>query len=148
MLKDTIGDYLLDTFDDVVALPSWGEDAFFFNPGRVRPRGVYFATLKEKDGANDRASALDRHGVYRLNIGLTKEDYRALFGDPPARPGKGGIVRTGHDFTAIDVLTPHPVYGWMTWVSILNPSAESFERLKPLLANAYRNACATFGKTA
>lgn len=34
----------------------------------------------------------------------------------------------------------HPVYGWMSWIAIVDPSRRTFEELKPLLAEAYRNA--------
>lgn len=44
---------------------------------------------------------------------------------------------TGHGFAALDWLLPHPVYGWMSWVSVLNPSAANFNTVKPLLAEAY-----------
>lgn len=32
---------------------------------------------------------------------------------------------------------PHPVYGRMFWFRGLNPSAATFETLRPLLAEAY-----------
>ena len=125
---------------------AWGETSFFYNPGQALPRGVYFATLKAKDGDNDRASNLSRPLVFRLNIGISKPTYRSLFGPPPARPAAGGIVDTGHDFTALDALLPHPVYGWMAWISVLNPSLATFESVKPLLAEAHGMAAAKFRK--
>ena len=129
--------YITDTFPDVNAIAAWGETSFFYNPGRTLPRGVYFATLKEKDGANDRASNLQRPEVFRLNIGVGKATYRSLFGEPPSRPIAGGIVETGHDFSELDTLLPHPVYAWMSWVCIVSPTASTFEEIKPLLAEAY-----------
>ncbi len=45
-----------------------------------------------------------------------------------------------HDFTALDVLMPHPVYGRNHWVCVLNPSDATFEKLKPLLAEAHDTA--------
>ena len=36
------------------------------------PNGVYFCTLKENNGANDKASELDRDGVFRLSIGIAQ----------------------------------------------------------------------------
>jgi hypothetical protein len=113
---------------------------------RALPRGVYFATLKAKDGDNDRALNLNRPDVFRLNIGVSKPTYRSLFGTPPARPAAGGVVATGHDFAALDTLLPHPVYGWMAWVSVLNPSPATFESVKPLLAEAHGLAAAKFRK--
>jgi hypothetical protein len=52
---------------------SWGETSFFYNPGQLFPYGVYFCTIKEKDGANDQSSNLARDGIYRFSIGLPKE---------------------------------------------------------------------------
>lgn len=133
----SIAQYIHKTFVDVYPISAWGETSFFYNPDRMLPRGIYFATLKEKDGQNDRASNLNRSDVFRLNIGISKLTYRSLFGQQPSRPHAGGVVDTGHDFTALDQLTPHPVYGWMAWVSVLNPSAATFEAVKPLLSEAY-----------
>lgn len=134
---EAIADYIAGTFPDTHPVSAWGETAFFFNPGRRLPRGVYFATLKDKDGDHDRASRLHRPGVFRLNIGIGKSNYRALFGPQPGRPAAGGVVDTGDDFAALDTLMPHPVYGWMLWVCVLSPSAATFETLKPLLAEAH-----------
>ena len=35
---------------------------------------------------------------------------------------------------------PHPVYAEQHWVSVLNPSPATFERIKPLLGSAYQVA--------
>ena len=113
MLRDEVASYLAVLSPAVRPVEAWGEIAYFYNREDRLPRGVYFATLKSKDGDNDRASRLDRSGVYRLNVGIGKAGYRSLFGAPPARPVAGGVVETGHDFTTLDVLLPHPVYAWM-----------------------------------
>jgi hypothetical protein len=47
------------------------------------------------------------------------------------------VVVGDHDFTAIDVLMPHPVYAWMGWVQVLSPSTETFTGLRSLFAEAY-----------
>jgi hypothetical protein len=146
MKESEIAQYICDTYLGIVPIAAWGETSFFYNPGRALPRGVYFATLKAKDGENDKASGLHRPEVFRLNIGISKASYRALFGPPPTRPPAGGIVQTGHSFTELNALTPHPVYGWMSWVSVLNPSEDMFATVKPLLAEAYAIAAAKFAK--
>jgi len=135
-----IVDDLCATLEGVVPKPSWGETALFYNPGRVLPSGVYFCTLKDRDGANDRASALHREGVFRVSIGVLPATYARLFGPRPARPAKGGVVETAHDFTALDVLTPHPVYAWMGWVQILSPTTASYATVRPLIEEAHRFA--------
>ena len=144
MQPQAILDDLCASLEAVVPKRSWGETALFYNPGRVLPSGVYFCTFKDRDGANDRASALDREGAYRLSIGVPPETYVRLFGPRPMRPAKGGVVHTGHDFTALDVLSPHPVYAWMGWVQILSPTAASYAKIRPLIEDAHRLAVAKF----
>ena len=133
-------------FEGVVPKSSWGETSLFYNPGMALPNGVYFYTLKEKNGDNDKASKLDRDGVFRLSIGIAKQSYEKHFGSKPKRPPKGGIIDTGHDFTALNTLMPHPIYGWMSWVQVLNPSVSMFEDLLPLIAEAHANAVIKFNK--
>jgi hypothetical protein len=139
---------IVNEFDGVVPKASWGETSLFYNPGNLLPNGVYFCTIKEKDGDNDYASNLDRAGVYRLSIGISKESYESLFGVRPKRPGKGGVVDTGHDFTQCNVLMSHPIYGWMSWVKILNPSESRFKELFGLIAEAHEGAVIKFNKKA
>ena len=112
---------------------AWGDSFFFYDPER-RLKGANqfpFATIVTKDyGDFDKASNLDRKGVFRLNIGLSSETYDSLFEAEDAT----------YDFTQLDALMPHPVYGVNHWVCVLNPSVETFETLKPLLAEAHARA--------
>jgi hypothetical protein len=135
---------ITDTFEGVIPKSSWGETSLFYNPGKTLPNGVYFCTIKEKNGDNDKSSNLDRAGVYRVSIGIGKPDYEALFGERPKRPAKGGIIDTGHDFTALNELMPHPIYGWMSWAQILSPSTQSYTNHLPLIRQAYENAVDKF----
>ena len=127
---------IINEFEDVVPKSSWEETSLFYNPSMKLPNGVYFCTLKDNNGADDKASELDRDGVFRLSIGISQKSYEKYFGSKPKRPPKGGIIDTGHDFTALDELAPHAIYGWMTWVQVLNPSASTFEGLLLLIAEA------------
>jgi len=111
---------------------AWGDTFFIYDPDRdMEGAGRFpFATIVTKDyGEFDDASDLDRPGVFRLNIGLSEETYE--------RQVAAGAE---HDFTALDRLMPHPVYGTNHWVCVLNPSEATFETLKPLLEEAYGRA--------
>ncbi len=136
---EEIATYVVQTFPDVYEDRNWGERALFYNPRRQLPKGVYFLTFKEKDGANDRASKIGQ-GEYRLNVGISRRAFVASFGNVPARPPAGGVVAGDHDFSRLDVVTPHPVYGGMCWIAVKSPSAATFEALKPALAEAYEIA--------
>ena len=130
-------DYCLETLEGTVLIESWGEKGIFYNPDNLLKRGVYVLTIKEKDGKNDQGSYLNRDGVYRVNIGLRKASFQKMFGSVPARPAAGQVVDMEYDFTTLDKILPHPVYGWMGWISILNPSEETFAQMKPLIQEAY-----------
>lgn len=146
MTPDAVVRRICAEFDGVVPKSSWGETSLFYNPGKLLPNGVYFCTIKEKDGENDKASALDRDQVFRLAIGLPIETYISLFGAKPPRPAKGGIVSTGHDFTLLNELMPHPVYAWMGWVQVLSPTEETFDRILPLVKEAHAASVEKFRK--
>ena len=139
-------DCCLSSLNGTVLVESWGEKGIFYNPGLVLKRGVYVLTVKEKDGDNDKASNLDRTGIYRVNLGLRKSTFQKMYGKIPARPTAGGVVDMDCDFTALDIIIPHPVYAWMGWVSVLNPSKQTFERLKPLIQEAYEFSVEKFQK--
>ena len=127
MDEASITQYITDTFEGVDVLVAsrevgspevaWGDSFFIYDPGRQLPpaRQFPFATIVTKDyGDFDCASQLNRPGVFRLNIGVSKETYRSLFGPQPSSPPAGSAVGTGHDFTALDQLLPHPVYAPMS----------------------------------
>lgn len=146
MQKGDVARYISNRYKGIVPVDAWGEQSFFYNPGCQLPRGVYFATLKDKDGDNDKSSALFRDGIYRFNVGIGKTAYQQVFGKTPARPRAGGVVDTGHDFKRSNALLPHPVYGWMSWVCVLNPGEQVFTSLLPMLDEAYKLALRKFEK--
>ncbi len=111
-----------------------GDTFFIYDPDRNLPdrQQLPFATIVTKDYCDfDDASHLDREGVFRLNVGIGRGTFRSLFAEDEP-----------YDFTALDRLMPHPVYGRQSWVCVLNPNAETFERVKPLLREAYELAVA------
>ena len=159
MDEASITQYVTDTFDGVNVVVgsreagspevAWDDTFFIYDPGRQLPPAHQFpfATIVTKDyGDFDCASQLNRPGVFRLNIGVGKETYRSLFGPQPSSPPAGSAVATGHDFAALDQLLPHPVYASMSWVCVLNPSAATFEAVRPLLAEAYLLAVSRYAK--
>lgn len=130
---DNVLTYTTSNYEGVIVDKNWGEKGLFYNPDGKLPKGIYILTFKEKDGPNDKASNINRPGVYRLNLGISKQTFSNMFGEIPKRPSAGKIVDTGHHFESLDEIMPHPVYGWMAWVSVLNPSKSTFEKLKPLI---------------
>ena len=146
MDPDEIIDSLVNKYPGIKVIYAWGETSLFYNPNSQLSRGVYFATIKEKDGKNDRASNLDRDGIFRLNVGTSKDIFFNCFGKPPSRPKKGCVIQGKWDFTAINRLMPHPVYGWMSWVAVNNPDVDMLNGLAPVLDAAYQKAISSYLK--
>jgi hypothetical protein len=141
MGEEAIIQYITKTFAGVDVVTASGDSFFFYEPDRSVPpdHRFPFATLVTGD-RYDQFSNLNRPSVYRLNIGVGKQTFASLFG-PQATGAEGG-----HDFTALDRIMPHPVYGKMYWVCVLNPSEATFQAVRPLLAEAYELAVARSGK--
>jgi len=123
MTEDDITQHIIDSLGGGHFEVADDNTFFFHGPDNRFP----FATIVTKDSAFDNASKLDRPGVFRLNVGVGKETFRTLFGEQET---------ADVDFTALDTLMPHPVYAKMYWVSVINPGDETFETVKPLIAEA------------
>jgi hypothetical protein len=135
MDERAVTQHILENFAGVETTTAYGYTFFFYRQQRKLP----FATLAPSDNEHDRVSNLDRPGVFRLNIGVRSETYRSLFGPPP-KIGANGTVETGHDFTTLDRLMPHPHYAPQSWVCVLNPGDATLDTVKSLLAEAYELA--------
>jgi hypothetical protein len=125
---------------------AWGDTFFFYDPeGRGGDsRKFPFATIviSDYDGF-DEASNLNRPGVFRLNIGVGRRGYEALFGHPPAAHAEH---HAGYDYTALDEFIPHPVYAVQGWASILCPSAASAPQVREALAVAHEKAAKLYSR--
>ncbi|MBC8160392.1 MAG: hypothetical protein H7Z42_04160 [Roseiflexaceae bacterium] len=119
--------YITDTFAGVETTTAYGYTFFFYGPDRKLP----FATLAASDNEHDRVSNLDRPGVFRLNIGVSKQTTQLAF-------GTGTVDVSAYDFTTLDTIMPHPDYAPQSWVCVLNPSDDTFQQtVRPLLVEAY-----------
>ena len=126
MDDSAVVDYITKTFPGVETTLAYGYTFFFYNSERKFP----FATLISSDQEYDRFSNLDRPGVYRLNIGISKQTFEALF-------GKAAIDTGRYDYTALDVIMPHPEYAREHFVCVVSPGDASWEQVRSLLGEAY-----------
>jgi hypothetical protein len=126
MDKSAVAEYITQTFPDVETTYAYGYDMFFYKSDRK----LSFATLIDSDYEYDCISNLDRPGVFRLNLGVSKQTFEALF-------GSAAINVTDYDFTALDVIMPHPEYAAYHFICVLAPGEETFGRIRPLLAEAH-----------
>ncbi|GAA3219137.1 hypothetical protein GCM10017691_02340 [Pseudonocardia petroleophila] len=121
--------HIVDTLPGTDVLEAAGDLFFVHDPDRDLPdaRRIPWATIVTSNAYDD-GSDLDRPGVFRLNVGLTKDEFARRF---PA----GGE----HDPTALDVLLPHPTYGDRYWACVLNPDT-TWPEVRDLLARGHARA--------
>lgn len=133
MNKSSITNYITKTFPDVDKVTDFGYDMFFYKSDRK----LSFATMISQDYEYDNVSNLNRPDVFRLNIGISKKTFQSLF-------GKEKVDTNKYDFTALDVIMPHPEYADYHFICVLSPSDATFEKVRPLLAEAYEIAVRRF----
>lgn len=155
MNEAEVSRYITETFEGVDVVVNLDTSFFFYNPdSNVPPDHRFpFVTLVTSD-IHDQFSNLNRPEVFRLNIGVGKQTFRSLFGTPRLPSNRDGspiidAPPSDYDFTVLDQLMPHPVYGHMYWVCVLNPSDETLEtRVQPLLTEAYEMAVSRYDRKA
>ena len=126
MNETAITQYIIETFPNVEMAENFGYTFFFYGDDHRLP----FATLAASDNDYDQVSNLDRPGVFRLNIGVSKQTFQSLF-------GTGVVTLSDYDFTALDQIMPHPVYAAQYFVCVLNPGEATFQTVQRFLAEAY-----------
>jgi len=96
MLDETfITSYITDTFENVEMADNMGYTFFFYRDDHMHA----FATIASTGNEYEQISRLDRPGVYRLNVDVSRETFQSLF-------GKGKIDLHVYDFTALDTIMP------------------------------------------
>jgi hypothetical protein len=132
-----VKDFIIQIFNNTYCQEHEG-DFFFFYGSEVK---FPFATIVTKDNDYDNVSNLNRPGVFRLNVGVSKETFKTLFGHLESKAGLGGFLESGIDFTELNKIMPHPIYGNQYWISILNPGEETFQNnIATYLSEAYEKA--------
>jgi hypothetical protein len=92
-----------------------------------------FVTIANSDNEFDDVSDLDREGVFRLNIGVSRETFKTLVGHLDAED---------IDYAALNVFLPHPDYARQHFICILNPEGENVEETRRLILEAHSIAAA------
>lgn len=142
MQLTAIRNRIITEFQNVREVEANGDFFYMYRDEEKFP----FATIVTSDNDYDSVSNLNRTGFYRINIGIDKATFQHLFASIQSKPGIGGYVDSGIDFTEEDKLFPHPFYGTMYWVSVVNPSEGTYPQLKTFLDYAYAKAKTSYEK--
>ena len=115
---------------------SWGDYFFYYAPdGRVPQNRQPYATIITKDYPDDTQSHLDPPDRWRLNIHVGQAAFTELIGVGPDAVREG--VAGARDFAATDEFLPHPVYGALGWIAVVNPGEGTMPTVTALLRQAH-----------
>lgn len=107
-----------------------GDTFLYYAPDGQMPQHTQpYATIVTKNYPDDEDSDLDRPGAFRVNIAVAKTIFCELIGYDPRETTDG--------YAASDTIVPHPVYGRLGWVAIVNPSPATQGAVRQLLAGAH-----------
>ncbi|MEU4191496.1 DUF6194 family protein [Kribbella sp. NPDC026611] len=129
-------DQVIRGYDGVRVLEAQNDLFYLYDPAADLPpeRQQPFATIVTGDHY-EKVSRLDEPGAWRLNLGLTKASYTALFGAVPTERDADWVLDSGRDYAVRNTLMPHPFYASQYWVAVVNPA--ELDPLVPLLAEAH-----------
>lgn len=114
---------------------AWGDHFFYYAPdGQIPTREQPYATIVTKNYPDDVLCDLDRPDRWRLNIRVGTDTFIELLGEHPRSGTAAG------DYTATDVVVPHPVHRGQGWVSIVNPGPRTLQLVSRLLRRAHDDA--------
>ncbi len=112
---------------------AWGDFFFYRAPdGQVPQNQQPYATIVTKDYPDDARSDLDPPGRWRVNVHVDRDMFAALVGDRTDLPDEA--------YAEADAFLPHPVYGSLGWVSVVNPGERTGERVRELVRRAHEAA--------
>jgi len=89
---------------------------------------IPFVSIAHSDNEFDDVSNLDREGVFRVNIGVSKETFNNLFDQSDS---------ANIDYSVLNVFLPHPHYSRQRFICILNPGDDNAEATKRLMVEAH-----------
>src|ERR687890_1003689 len=119
---ESIHRYIIETFPGVDVVAIEGATFYSLDAEKHFPNFATIVTTDDFDEGSP-SNLMARPDVFRLNIGVSRETFERLVssaGEP--------------QYDELDRFLPHPVYARQHWLSILNPTGQTFESVvKPLL---------------
>jgi uncharacterized protein DUF6194 len=116
---------ILERYPETIVAEAMGATFFSLDPSSWPNYATIVTTDEHDEGTPSNLTA--RPGAFRLNIGVSKATFVRLVGGA-----------TDPDFAVPDRILPHPVYARQRWISVVNPSDETFRTIVlPLIDEAH-----------
>lgn len=119
--------------------PAWGDAFFYYAPDGQMPQNIQpYGTIVTKNYPGDDAADLDLPDRWRVNVHVDRATFWELTGEEPRS------LSRHRDYAAVDSVMPHPVYGALGWISVVNPGERTSDTVVQLLLSAHDAARARF----
>jgi hypothetical protein len=125
----------VSSLKNVQQTENFGYTFFFIGDDQMVP----FVTIAHTDNEYETVSNLNREGVFRINIGVSRKTFNDLVGEATYEPV---------DYSVLNTILPHPDYAKQNFICILNPADENVEKTKQLITEAHALALARFQRKA
>jgi hypothetical protein len=120
---------------------AWGDTFIYYAPDGLMPQRTQpYATIVTKNYPDDEQSDLDRPDAFRVNIAVARTTFHELIGSSTRES------TNDHDYAARDAILPHPVYGRLGWIAVVNPGPASEDPVRRLLTEAHEAARARYAR--
>ncbi|MFC5216561.1 DUF6194 family protein [Streptomyces coerulescens] len=111
---------------------AWGDAFFYYAPdGRIPHHTQPYGTIVTKNYPDDTACDLDPPGRWRVNIHVDRATFKELTGEEPH------TLAHPRDHTSTDTVLPHPLYGTLGWICVVNPGERTADTVLQLLRDAH-----------
>jgi Family of unknown function (DUF6194) len=125
----------IESLENVQQTESYGYKFYFIGDDHMLP----FTTIANTDNDYDNVSNLNRPGVFRINIGVSRTTFDSLIPKTTSEPT---------DYTILNTFLPHPDYAKQNFICILNPTGDNIEKTKQLIQEAHAIATTRFQRKA
>ncbi len=137
MKADDIITYCLDNYGYIECNRSPYGEELIYQQDNIN---IFFLSIKEFDTDDDKFSDLNHPDKYRLSLCINKDEYDKLFSKLCPYNQKY-ICYKECDYTATDIVMPHPFKSKEYFIQCISPSINIFEKvLKELISFSYKRA--------
>jgi hypothetical protein len=121
----------IESLENVQQTENFGYKFYFIGDDHMLP----FTTIANTDNDYDSVSNLNRPGIFRINIGVSRATFDKLI--PQYDPET-------IDHSQLNTILPHPDYAKQNFICILNPSGKNVATTKELIQEAHSIAVVRF----
>jgi hypothetical protein len=133
-MNQTQVETFIESLENVQQTENFGYKFYFVGDDHMLP----FTTIANTDNDYDSVSNLNRPGIFRINIGVSRATFDKLI------PKSTDPI----DYTTVNTFLPHPDYAKQNFICILNPTGDNIEKTKQLIQEAHTIATTRYQRKA